>query len=258
MNADLYFQFITVPTLSKSTFLRGTQCRKSLYLHWHNPELRDPLSPMQQAIFSQGTNVGKLAQQLFPGGTDAGIYVPDNYAKSIEMTSQLISEGADVIYEAGFKTNGLHCFVDILVRDGDGWKAYEVKSSTNLKPVNLLDAAFQYYVMTNSGLHVSDISLVTLNSNYERMGELNIFSLFKSESVIVPVLKLQSRIKIDIADFLATLEGSTVPEIDIGPHCTDPYDCDFHGHCWQHVHNARRASSGFVTRRFFAKRNRIS
>ena len=211
------------------------QCRKSLYLHWHNPELRDPLSPMQQAIFSQGTNVGKLAQQLFPGGTDAGIYVPDNYAKSIEMTTQLISEGADVIYEAGFKTNGLHCFVDILVRDGDGWKAYEVKSSTNLKPVNLLDAAFQYYVMTNSGLKVSDISLVTLNSNYERMGELNIFSLFKSESVTVPVLKLQSRIKKDIADFLATLEGSTVPDVDIGPHCTDPYDCDFHGHCWQHV-----------------------
>ena len=102
------------PTLSKSTFLRGSQCKKSLYLNWHQPELKDKISAMQQAIFSQGTDVGKLAQQLFSGGIDAGIHVPANYAKSIEMTSQLIQDGAPVIYEAGFSINGLHCFVDSL------------------------------------------------------------------------------------------------------------------------------------------------
>ncbi len=171
------------PTLSKSTFLRGSQCKKSLYLHWHQPELKDKISAMQQAIFSQGTDVGKLAQQLFPGGIDAGIHVPANYAKSIEMTSQLISDGASVIYEAGFSVNGLHCFVDILVKDNDGWKAYEVKSSTQVKPVNLLDAAFQYYVMTGCGLELVDFSLVTLNTAYERNGELDISRLFKIESV---------------------------------------------------------------------------
>ena len=77
------------PTLSKSTFLRGSQCKKSLYLNWHNPELKDPVSEMQQAIFSQGTEVGNW-RNLFPGGIDAGIYVPDNYTRSIEMTSRLI------------------------------------------------------------------------------------------------------------------------------------------------------------------------
>ena len=223
------------PTLSKSTYLRGTQCQKSLYLHWHRPDLRDPISPMQQAIFSQGTDVGKLAQTLFPGGVDAGIHVPENYSKSIEMTSQLISEGTDVIYEAGFSKNGLHCFVDILVRDGDGWKAFEVKSSTNLKPVNLLDAAFQYHVMNGTGLKVNEISLVVLNSSYERVGEMDVSRLFKIENVTAHVIRLQSRIKKDITEFLATLDGSAVPVIDIGPQCTDPYDCDFHSHCWQHV-----------------------
>ena len=48
---------------------------------------------MQQAIFSQGHVVGKLAQQLFPGGIDAGIYVPDQYQKSIELTTSLIRQG---------------------------------------------------------------------------------------------------------------------------------------------------------------------
>ena len=63
------------PTLSKSTFIRGKQCQKSLYLNWHQPELKAVVSPMQQAIFNQGHEVGKLARQLFPGGVDAGIYV---------------------------------------------------------------------------------------------------------------------------------------------------------------------------------------
>ena len=26
-----------------------------------------------------------------------------------------------------------------------------------------------------------------------------------------------------------------LPGIDIGPQCTDPYDCDFMAHCWRHV-----------------------
>lgn len=223
------------PTISKSTFLRGSQCKKSLYLNWHHPELKDKISAMQQAIFSQGTDVGKIAQKLFPGGLDAGIYVPANYARSIEMTSQLIRNGTDVIYEAGFSFNGLHCFVDILVKEADDWKAFEVKSSTQVKPVNLLDAAFQYYVITSCGLELADSSLVTLNTVYERIGELDISLLFKVESVYEQVLKRQVKVKQDIEDFFRTLNEPAAPVIDIGPHCTDPYDCDFRGHCWQHI-----------------------
>ena len=51
-------------TLSKSTFLRGLQCHKSLYLYKNFYKLRDEISSSQQAIFNQGTNVGILAQEL--------------------------------------------------------------------------------------------------------------------------------------------------------------------------------------------------
>ena len=61
------------PILSKSTFLRGLQCEKSLWLYKNRYALKDEISPMQQAIFSQGTNVGLLAQELFPGGEDATV-----------------------------------------------------------------------------------------------------------------------------------------------------------------------------------------
>ena len=26
-----------------------------------------------------------------------------------------------------------------------------------------------------------------------------------------------------------------MPNVDIGPHCSDPYDCDFKGTCWKHI-----------------------
>jgi len=47
--------------LSKSTFIRGNQCLKSLYLNKKRPFLRDKLSPEQLEKFRRGHNVGFLA-----------------------------------------------------------------------------------------------------------------------------------------------------------------------------------------------------
>ena len=79
--------------LSKSTFIKGLQCEKALYLYKNNYNLRDETSPQLQAIFSQGTNVGELAQDLFPGGVDA---TPSSYYKlqeSVFKTLEFIENG---------------------------------------------------------------------------------------------------------------------------------------------------------------------
>lgn len=31
------------------------------------------------------------------------------------------------------------------------------------------------------------------------------------------------------------IESPDIPQVDIGNHCTDPYDCDFKGTCWKHI-----------------------
>ena len=54
--------------LSKSSYLRGLQCHKSLFLDRFHDELRDPSDPSKKAIFSTGHQVGELARELFPGG----------------------------------------------------------------------------------------------------------------------------------------------------------------------------------------------
>ena len=79
--------------LSKSTYIRGLQCTKSLYLNKHFPGLKDPISDKQQALFNRGHKVGELARKLFPGGTDA---FPGSYRKTaewIERTAALMEEG---------------------------------------------------------------------------------------------------------------------------------------------------------------------
>ena len=169
--------------LSKSTFIRGIQCEKSLYLNKHAKNLRDPLTPEQEAIFSQGTNVGELAQGLFPGGVDCSPESYYNFQESVEKTHQEINKGTKVIYEAAFQFNGVLAALDILVKEDDGWHAYEVKSSTKVSETYEMDATIQYYAISNSGIELKDISIVYINNQYTKDGPLDIHELFTIESV---------------------------------------------------------------------------
>ena len=78
--------------LSKSTFIKGIQCQKALYLHKFNSELADEISQQQEAVFQTGTNIGILAQGLFPGGIDASPKDYTKYFESFKYTQQLIDE----------------------------------------------------------------------------------------------------------------------------------------------------------------------
>ena len=100
-------------------------------------------------MFDQGTNIGLLAQKLFPNGADAS---PENHFKMVESvrkTQEFISQGKSIIYEATFLYNNVLAALDILVKDDEGWKAYEVKSSTKVSDTYIKDAAIQYYTITN-------------------------------------------------------------------------------------------------------------
>jgi hypothetical protein len=221
--------------LSKSTFIRGLQCEKSLYLYKYHYKLKDPAPSSLQAIFNQGTNIGVLAQQLFPNGADAS---PENHFKMVESvakTLDFISQGETIIYEATFLYNDVLAALDILVKDQEGWKAYEVKSSTKVTETYIKDAAIQYYTISNSGIDLKDISIVHINNQYTKDGELDINRLFTIESVYDQVLEFLPRIPNEVKRLKNVIESSGIPKIDIGPHCSEPYDCDFKGTCWKHI-----------------------
>jgi len=221
--------------LSKSTFMRGVQCIKSLYLNRFHPELRNELTDQQQAVFDTGHKVGKLAQELFPGGVEVDIRALRNVQEAVTYTSELIKEGKEIIYEAGFQFDEVLILTDILVKGDGGWSIYEVKSSTSMKSQYILDTAVQYYVASNMELPVENIFLVHINNQYVRSDEIDIEAIFTLESVLEPVLEIQKHVENTIPDLKRVLKLDAIPEIDIGEYCHDPVDCDFTEYCWRHV-----------------------
>ena len=222
--------------LSKSTYIRGKQCEKSLYLNKKRPFLRDKLSPLQLAKFKRGTNVGILAQELFPNGLDCQPKSPSQFPKKlIETREALLNPLVNVIYEGVFQHDDVLIIIDILVRDGDNWKAYEVKSSLSVSTTFLHDAALQYYIITENGVHLTDFSLIFMNRDYIRGETLDLHQLFVTQSVLkeVKIAVLDTVSAIQKFKAVLTLEKS--PAIAIGPQCQSPYPCDFVGHCWKNV-----------------------
>lgn len=221
--------------LSKSTFIRGNQCLKSLYLNKKRPFLRDKLSPEQLEKFRRGHNVGFLAQKLFPGGVDFRPKSPSQYQKAVLQTRDAIrTHSYNILYEAGFQFDRLLALLDILVDENEGWHAYEVKSSYKISDTFILDAAFQYYVITNSGIALKDFTIVYASEalNYEKLDEYtDIAPLFIKQSVLNEILPLQDYIREQVAREKETLLLEKSPQIEMGPHCYHPYPCDFIGHC---------------------------
>ncbi len=220
--------------LSKSTYMRGRQCEKALYLLKNRRDLVPPVSDAQQAIFSQGTTVGELAWQLYPGGVDCSAADHKLYAPALEATRHALAT-ADLIYEAAFLYNEVLAVMDILVRDGDGWRAIEVKSSTSVKAQFVEDAALQYHVISNSGVRLKDIGILHIDNRYVRQGPIEPAKLFHLEDVTGPVRAVQEDVAATIHRLKTMLARGQEPVVAIGPHCDNPYPCDLKGHCWKEV-----------------------
>ncbi|QNA44307.1 DUF2779 domain-containing protein [Lacibacter sediminis] len=221
--------------LSKSTCMMGIQCPKRLWYYRKRPDLRPEISAAQQMVFQKGTDVGQLAQQLFPEGKDATPIDSYHYAESIRQTYEWIEAGEKIIYEATFQYDRVMAAIDILVCKKGKWTAYEVKSTTEVKDQHIKDAALQYYVISNAGLTLSDIYIVHLNTEYVRQGELDVTQLFNTVSIKKEVLALQNEVENWIAENKRVLELKVEPSKDIGTHCFDPYECEYMEHCWSHV-----------------------
>lgn len=219
--------------LSKSLFIRGLQCHKSLYLHKYHPELKDEVSEEQEAFFASGQEVGLLARDLFPGGVEVP-YEDLSHSDQLARTSKEIQKGMDTIYEAAFSHEGVFVKVDILHKGPGGWEIYEVKSTSSVKEVHFDDTAIQYFVLTGAGLPVSTVHLTHINTQYVRNGDIEPQKLFVSEDITPAVIEKQPFIRTELAKMRALLSGSE-PNTDISPHCSKPYECDFAGHCWSHI-----------------------
>jgi hypothetical protein len=109
-----------------------------------------------------------------------------------------------------------------------------VKSSYAISDTFILDAAFQYFVIHGSGLPLEDFLIVYASDqvDYEKLDEYeDLRPLFIQESVLDRILPLQEFIKEQVHIQKETLRLERSPKIEMGAHCSNPYPCDFFGHC---------------------------
>ncbi len=220
------------PRLSKTRFLSGLRCPKSLWLDCHEPGLADPVDEASQALFDQGHLVGALARERYAGG----ILVEEDHTQSwqaVGTTRRLLAEGVDCLYEGAFAHDGVLVRADILFReDLDEWVLLEVKSSASAKDEHLPDLAIQAYVLSGAGVPVSSARLVHLNTGYEWPGgPYDLGELFVEVDLTAEVAVLLPQIPELLAGMRRMLLGPQ-PQVPIGRRCEDPYPCRYYyGRC---------------------------
>lgn len=220
--------------LTKSTFLKGIQCEKYIYLDKYYKKEKDPVSEEQQEKYDIGHKIGELAKSFFPGGIDISL-ISRSRNVLVEETKKLLTSETSVFYEATFEFNDVLVMADVIIRDGDKWKVYEIKSGQKISDTNRKDAALQYYVINGSGLAISEFNLLCLNYPRETAIQTNPLEIpvdfFKFENVTENCIEKLSETDQKIKELKTTLAKPSVPIVDTGEHCTYPYNCEFIGFC---------------------------
>ncbi|WP_335973236.1 DUF2779 domain-containing protein [Gaetbulibacter jejuensis] len=182
--------------LTKTDFIQYLNCPESLWLLKNKPEdfPKGEFSLFLEKLIKEGYEVEEYAQKLFPNA----IKLPD--FGSAELTKQEIDKGNTRFFQATFVTEkGVFARIDILEKkEDDTWHIYEVKSSTSIKKDkkhnHLKDACFQKYAMLENGYKVSQVSIIYLNKEYTRHGEINPNQLLEIEDVTEQIDTIYSEV----------------------------------------------------------------
>ena len=217
--------------LSKSKYCRAIQCNKMLWLEKNKPEEKGEMD--NQAVLDNGTKVGELAKGIF--GKHTNIEYDENLDKMIYDTKEALKESSNIITEASFKYKNNFCSIDILKVNENSVEIYEVKSSTEIKDIYLDDISYQFYILNKLGYKVTKASIIYINNQYIRHGELNLSEFFNSEDVTDIVQEKQKEIESKIKEINEYMKQEAEPKQEIGMQCFKPYQCQFWKYCTKHL-----------------------
>ena len=223
------------PRISKSQYLKGIQCPKALWLCRHRPELTPEIPESKQFLFDTGHEIGHYAQQFFQNGVEITDY---EIEKSIQSTQDAIRNGNRHIFEATACSNDCaYSRIDILrkVRGSNKWDLIEVKGSTKVKDYHIHDMSLQRYAFVGAGYNIRKSILMHINREYVKEGDLNLKELFTLEDTTRIVKKQMESVADKLNVLFKVLRKRKEPEIEIGDHCSSPFECDYVDYCWNHI-----------------------
>ncbi|WP_282136027.1 DUF2779 domain-containing protein [Seonamhaeicola maritimus] len=160
--------------LSKTNFIQYLHCPESLWLLKNKKEdyPKGEFSLFLEKLIKEGYEVEAYAQELFPNGIKLSSFITP------QETLKALKDNGCYYFQPSFVTEkGAYAIIDILKRNNDDtWHIYEVKSSSSIKTDkkhnHLKDACFQKYVMTECGYNISQVSIIHLNKEYVKQGDI--------------------------------------------------------------------------------------
>jgi hypothetical protein len=209
--------------------MSALQCVKRLWLEERAVHLIAPSSLAQSYTLAQGTEVGRLARAHFP----MGVLIRSFGQDALRNTQRALAAGATCLFEAAFVYDDVQVRCDILLRSAEGWEIIEVKAATKMKQQYLHDLAVQNYVLAGCGLSVVRLRLMHINSKERIYPDLS--NQFTQVDVTDSVLPLMSEVSHKILEIKQVLMQDGPPDVYIGGHCRQPYDCPAKRHCWQGI-----------------------
>lgn len=209
--------------LTKTSFVKGSQCGKYLYLDKHKKGEKTPYSAATVNLFNKGRLFEEAVRSTeFPNGIDIKEVV-GSFAYFNSYTNYLINLGVSMtLYEATIIEDGLMVMCDILTNDSDGnIDIYEIKLNSEINDAILNDLAIQYYVCKKRfGSRLRSFNLILRISDTE-------WSITHMNDDLEPKL---DDVQKKISKYHQILSGKE-PDIAMGNHCHSPYKCEFVSYC---------------------------
>jgi len=184
-------------------------------------------------MLDAGREVGMLATNLFPGGR----LIKEDYLHqndALHATREALKDpSVHTLFEAAFLYGDVLIRTDILERRDDGtWNLIEVKTSTSIKGIYVVDLAIQYHVLRGAGLNIASAGIMRLNNQYVYDGsQLELKDLFSFTDITQEVIEAQRMVSSRLSTLREMLRAADPPEVAPSRFCSTPYTCEFWKHC---------------------------
>ena len=203
--------------LSKSEYIMFLKHPAWLWLKKHDKDKLPEPDVNLQAIFDAGIEFEKYAEERFPDGVRLGFENYDEYLSLPKRTKKALKDGAEVVFqgrfEGGGKGSSITCICDIVhLVDNNTFDLYEIKSSTRVKPEHTPDLAFQVVVLESAGFKARNISVVHVNRDYVRDGEIDPEKLSTVTNVTAEVRDKIEETKENIQGAFEIIESLEMPD----------------------------------------------
>lgn len=210
--------------LTKSSFVKGSQCVKYLYLDKYKKQEKTPISKEKQKLFDKGHSFEqKVREEEFPNGINIKDKV-GNFAYFNSYTKYLLNlKEKQVLYEATIIENGVLVMCDVLIKNNDETiDIYEIKLNSKMNEAILNDLSVQYWVCKKRfGDKINSFNVILNCNNGEKWSIKNLKS---------KLIEQQKETENKIEKFNEILKGEE-PVIKMGEQCNKPYECEFIEYC---------------------------